>query len=670
MKMRRILSVLLAVCLLLGMTATLAFATDDPPVEISTAADLLLIADDPDGDYILTNDITITEADVSPGGVLYDETFGGFKPIGLSLVTKDDSPDPEIPFPENYYDPVPFTGTLNGQGYCIKGLTINVVSDTNVAACRYLGLFAQNSGTVRDLHIVDAAYTLTAPSVAASVIYTFFAGGIAARNATDALIEKCSFGGTIDVTVPNLKVLAAGIAGDNNGTIKNCLNTAEVTARHTIEAGFLNYLLVAGIAGENSANGLIQTSFNRGKLTASAVNESVGLVGAVIGWNYGRAENSFSAPGLFFPSDACDTSAVRRTGGQHTESNVRILTDAELGDAETYTDFDPAIWKFEDNGPSFITHEHVWAAEATLVRPATCTGTGLSAICCTECGATKPGSEEILEALGHDAGSEYVVDKEPTCTEAGSKSYHCNRCKASIESTAVSIDPVGHTWNTEYTVDRAATASKEGVKSIHCSVCGAIKPGSEVVIPKLAPAVTFKDVPKKAWYYDAVAYTVSKGIFAGITQTTFEPNTPMTRAMFVATLSRMAGVKVNNNVKTVFSDVKSGQWYTGAVKWASDNGIVSGSDGKFMPNDPITREQICTILVTYAKYKKITLTPKQAAVSFKDAAKISKWAKAAVTTCQRAGLVAGANGSFNPKGKATRAEVAQILTMFDKNFGK
>ena len=184
------------------------------------------------------------------------------------------------------------------------------------------------------------------------------------------------------------------------------------------------------------------------------------------------------------------------------------------------------------------------------------------------------------------------------------------------------------------------------------------------------PTVNFKDVSKKAWYYNAVAYTVNKGIFAGITATTFEPGTPMTRAMFVATLSRMAGVKLSNKVTTKFSDVKSGQWYTGAVKWASDNGIVKGSDGKFMPNDPITREQICTIFVTYAKYRKVTLKATLPAVKFKDAAKISGWAKAAVTTCQRAGLVAGSNGSFNPQGKASRAEVAQILMSYDKNFGQ
>ncbi len=316
-----------------------------------------------------------------------------------------------------------------------------------------------------------------------------------------------------------------------------------------------------------------------------------------------------------------------------------------------------------------LTGGHTFVRSATLVRP-TCTEKGRYALVCTICHTT---SEEDAEPLGHNFGTVYTVDTPATCTGEGSESIHCTRCGIIQEGTGRAIPPAGHIWSAGYTVDRPATTEAAGVKSIHCTVCDAIRPGSEVTIPKLeppaAPAVTFKDVPKKAWYYDAVYYTVDRGIFKGITATTFEPDTPMTRAMFVATLSRMAGVTVNNNVKTVFSDVKSGQWYTGAVKWASDNDIVAGADGKFMPNDPITREQICTILVTYAKYKKITLAAKQPAVTFKDASKISKWAKSAVTTCQRAGLVTGSNGFFNPQGKATRAEVAQILMNFDKNFG-
>ncbi len=138
-------------------------------------------------------------------------------------------------------------------------------------------------------------------------------------------------------------------------------------------------------------------------------------------------------------------------------------------------------------------------------------------------------------------------------------------------------------------------------------------------------SVFFKDIKKNAWYGEAVNYVVDRGIFSG-SNGKFDPNGEMTRAMFVSVLARLAGVIAKNDVKTGFSDVPAGKWYSGAVKWASDNDIVSGANGKFMPNDPITREQICAIFVTYAKYKKITLT-------------------------------------------STVPAVAQIITQFDKTFG-
>ena len=143
----------------------------------------------------------------------------------------------------------------------------------------------------------------------------------------------------------------------------------------------------------------------------------------------------------------------------------------------------------------------------------------------------------------------------------------------------------------------------------------------------------------------------------------------MTRAMFVTVLGRMAGVSVDKNAKTKFTDVKRGQWYTGYVKWASDNGIVSGvSSTKFAPEENVTREQICKMMVTYCKFAGITLKNINKPIVFKDNAKISGWAKQYVQKCQTAGLVNGSNGYFNPQGNATRAEVATILMNFNDYY--
>ena len=303
---------------------------------------------------------------------------------------------------------------------------------------------------------------------------------------------------------------------------------------------------------------------------------------------------------------------------------------------------------------------HTWKLYG-VEKPATCAEVGSALIYCEACGAI---DHQALPKLEHtwDSG---VITRQPTCSVPGVKLFTCTACGGTQQ---VEIATTAHTWAKDYTVDKPATEKENGSKSIHCTVCNAIKPGTSVVLPKKAKQNTFKDVPAKAWFRDAVYYTVDEGIFAGITPTTFCPNDDMTRAMFVATLSRIAGVKVNNKAATVFSDVKSGQWYTGAVKWASDNNIVKGANGKFSPNDPITREQICTIMVSYCLAQKTKLYSTTGAVVFLDQKKISKWASSAVTICQCAGLVAGSNGYFNPQGKASRAQVAQILATFHKNF--
>ena len=110
-------------------------------------------------------------------------------------------------------------------------------------------------------------------------------------------------------------------------------------------------------------------------------------------------------------------------------------------------------------------------------------------------------------------------------------------------------------------------------------------------------AERFTDIESGKWYKEAVDYVVSHELFSGMSDTKFEPNTSMTRAMFVSVLARVDGAVTSKKTKTKFSDVPSGKWYTGAVKWASDNGIVVGmSDTTFEPNTSITREQMCKML--------------------------------------------------------------------------
>ena len=167
-----------------------------------------------------------------------------------------------------------------------------------------------------------------------------------------------------------------------------------------------------------------------------------------------------------------------------------------------------------------------------------------------------------------------------------------------------------------------------------------------------------------------VDYAYLFGFFKGMTDTTFEPNTNLTRGMFVTVISRISGEEIDNDVKTKFKDVVKGKWYTGAVKWANDNEIVNGlSDTEFGTNENITREQMCTMLIRFAKFRGIDLKNANKKATFADDSLISGWAKDAVYACQMANIVNGkGENKFEPKGNATRAEASKILAVFHQDY--
>lgn len=176
----------------------------------------------------------------------------------------------------------------------------------------------------------------------------------------------------------------------------------------------------------------------------------------------------------------------------------------------------------------------------------------------------------------------------------------------------------------------------------------------------------FTDVSRSDWYYQFVDYVTSKGYFNGVADKTFAPAENMTRAMFVTVLFRFDGAKGDRS-QSAFTDVAPGEWYTDAINWAAANRIVDGvGDGKFAPNDPITRAQMCTMIERYlALYKKawkVTL-PETGSVSVMvDENAIPAYALAAVKQCQRHGLVNGfEDGTFRPNDLSTRAQVAAVI---------
>ena len=173
--------------------------------------------------------------------------------------------------------------------------------------------------------------------------------------------------------------------------------------------------------------------------------------------------------------------------------------------------------------------------------------------------------------------------------------------------------------------------------------------------------IDFKDVNASSWFSPAVNYVVQKGIMNGLDEHTFGPNVKTNRAMIVTMLHRLEGQP--NAGSSNFSDVKSSSWYGASVAWANLNGIVTGYEGnQFMPANNISREQLAAILYRYAKYKNADVTVKGNTDNFSDHGQISSYAREAIDWAVGTGLMTGKTGNLlDPKGTATRAEVAAMF---------
>ena len=220
---------------------------------------------------------------------------------------------------------------------------------------------------------------------------------------------------------------------------------------------------------------------------------------------------------------------------------------------------------------------------------------------------------------------------------------------------AVYVDDAGKVeWITKssYNASLKAVVFETG----HFSVYGV---GYKTFVP------AFTDITGH-WAADNILFAASRGLLSGTSDTTFSPGTGMTRGMFVTALGRLAGINPDSYKTGKFTDVKADAYYAPYVNWAAQTGIVEGVTATtFAPDTNINREQMAVIMKNYAAKLGHDLPQTLKAVTFADNTQISSWAKDAVKSMQQAGILAGKSGNkFDPKGTATRAEVATVLRRF------
>lgn len=258
----------------------------------------------------------------------------------------------------------------------------------------------------------------------------------------------------------------------------------------------------------------------------------------------------------------------------------------------------------------------------------------------------------------------------PAATTAEAAAEVTISVPASAGSVAVEV-PVTNTGVGVVAVIVKADGTEEIVKTSVPTENGvALAVEGNVTVKIVDNSKNFNDVKTGDWHDNAVTFVAAREIMDGIGGNNFAPNTVLSRGMIAKVLHNF-----ENNPETtadnLFNDVDDNTWYTDAVKWAAEQKIVEGNGNNYAPNDNITREQLAAILYRYANVKGYDVTKTGDLGTYNDGAKTSTWAQTAMEWAVANGVLSGKDGNrLDPKGAASRAEVAQILMNFCTNVAQ
>ena len=303
---------------------------------------------------------------------------------------------------------------------------------------------------------------------------------------------------------------------------------------------------------------------------------------------------------------------------------------------------------------------HSWDEGVVKVEPG-CAEAGVMLHTCTVCGETK---EENISAKGHQYEKTVVA---PTCTTSGCDEYVCTVCGYEYHDHFTA--PLGH-GETELRNGKEATCTEDGYTGDEvCTVCGeVVKQGQ--TIPAHCPSKAFVDLNTAQWYHEYTDYVIAHELMNGMDKTHFAPEGNLTRGQLVTTLYRLAGTPEVTEPAT-FTDVKEGHYYTDAVAWAEDLGIVQGmTTTTFVPEGIVTREQAATFLYRYVTlYLKQEPIPGTDLKAYIDGEAVHSYAKTAMSWAVAEGFFEGyGDGTLRPGKTLTRAQMAKLLTILDQNF--
>ena len=291
----------------------------------------------------------------------------------------------------------------------------------------------------------------------------------------------------------------------------------------------------------------------------------------------------------------------------------------------------------------------------SVTKEPTCTEKGEQTRSCTVCGEEET---QTLDAKGHDLTSRVVA---PGCTDDGYTEHVCQVCGIGYRDTFV--DALGHDWG-EWTVRTEADCFHDGTEVRTCARCHMDESRTVAANESHCPSKAFRDVDTSRWYHESVDFAVKNGIMEGVGNGLFQPNGTLTRGQLVTILYRMAG-EPEVAGSSAFTDVQMNRFYGKAVVWATQNGIAKGvSATSFAPDAPVTREQMVAFLYRYAKFSGADVSGSSDLKEFGDGDQVHNYAREPMGWAVHQGLVNGMDGLLNPRGNATRAQIAMIFLRY------
>ena len=476
--------------------------------------------------------------------------------------------------------------------------------------------------------------------------------------------ETLTVGKDASLTVPDGKTLTndGTVTTEEGGTLTgNITNAPPKITTEGLSEGTVNTAYNQTLAADNNPtswsvtngalpDGLTLNSDGTITGTPSAVGSSTFTVTAT-NKDSGSDSKEFTltinpAPVLVNSVTLNKSELALYTGGSATLTATVQPEDA-TNKAVTWTSSDSAVATVDQNG--VVTA----LARGTAVITATAAdGRGASASCTVTVSSYLPPANPNYR-ITVEATQGGTVTADPTAAKAG---------------TTVTLTPVpdrGYQVGTVTVTDRfgdavAVTEQADGTYTF-------TMPNGQVTVTVTfeETPLPFTDVTEGDWFYDAVRYAYETGLMDGVGDSLFAPNSQTTRAQLVTILYRLAG-EPEPGGDSGFADVAAGTWYTDAVAWAAENGIVNGvSDTEFAPGDDITREQLAAILYRYAACQGYDVSQRADLSGFGDASSISGYAQEALSWAHAQGLVLGfEDGSLRPQGTASRAQIAAVLMRF------